>query len=935
MEKLRVTTKKALFGVLVIVLVLLLSAGTAILVNRYGQAGSTPAATTVKNGLSAYELAVQNGFSGTVQEWLSSLNGKSAYELAAEAGYSGTKAEWTAQLNKLTADAPASIKAASFNERGQMILTLSDNTTINLGNAVGADGRDGLDGRDGTNGKDGTDGKNGTDGIGITNADVNTDGELVLAFSDARTVNLGKVTGVNGQNGLSAYQLALNAGLTTAASEAEWLNSLKGEKGDTGAQGIQGEKGNSIQNIAITGSTMTITLSDGSVFTFENIRGADGQNGITPQIRINAATNEWEISTDDGLNWTTTGVKATGTQGPQGEKGEKGAAGQNGISPKLQISATTNEWEISTDNGLTWTTTGIKATGAQGIQGEKGDKGDTGAQGIQGEKGEKGDTGAQGAQGEKGEKGDTGAQGIQGDKGDKGDTGAQGIQGEKGDKGDTGAQGSQGEKGEKGDPGAQGAQGEKGEKGDTGAQGAQGEKGDTGAQGAQGEKGEKGDTGAQGIQGEKGEKGDTGAQGIQGEKGDKGDTGAQGIQGEKGDKGDTGAQGIQGEKGDKGDTGAQGIQGEKGVSVTGAALDNNYRLVITLSDGNIIQLEQSLLGAAGAQGEKGDKGDTGAQGAQGEKGDAGADGRGILSVTLTNDFRLVFHYTDGTSSVPTDPIRGAQGEKGEQGATGAAGADGRSITTVSLTDGNLYVTYSDSTAPTLIGYVKGDKGDKGDTGAQGEKGAQGSAGVDGKSAYELYRAAYPDYTGTLTEWLASLKGDTGRGIQKTEIVDGKLIVTYTDGTQEDLGNVSLQQEKEYLMYEPYVENGVITYYYVGMNPLYVGEPIDSITIPAEHNGLPVKQIGFVRRGKDSVEYYDFHGVYQLKELVIPETVTSIRENAFYNFYNCRIERIVLKDPIGWKSSINRDVPLSITSDAEAFANYITTHYSEHFQKLQN
>ena len=848
MEKLRVTTKKALFGVLVIVLVLLLSAGTAILVNRYGQAGSTPAATTVKNGLSAYELAVQNGFSGTVQEWLSSLNGKSAYELAAEAGYSGTKAEWTAQLNKLTADAPASIKAASFNERGQMILTLSDNTTINLGNAVGADGRDGLDGRDGTNGKDGTDGKNGTDGIGITNADVNTDGELVLAFSDARTVNLGKVTGVNGQNGLSAYQLALNAGLTTAASEAEWLNSLKGEKGDTGAQGIQGEKGNSIQNIAITGSTMTITLSDGSVFTFENIRGADGQNGITPQIRINAATNEWEISTDDGLNWTTTGVKATGTQGPQGEKGEKGAAGQNGISPKLQISATTNEWEISTDNGLTWTTTGIKATGAQGIQGEKGDKGDTGAQGIQGEKGEKGDTGAQGAQGEKGEKGDTGAQGIQG---------------------------------------------------------------------------------------EKGEKGDTGAQGIQGEKGDKGDTGAQGIQGEKGDKGDTGAQGIQGEKGDKGDTGAQGIQGEKGVSVTGAALDNNYRLVITLSDGNIIQLEQSLLGAAGAQGEKGDKGDTGAQGAQGEKGDAGADGRGILSVTLTNDFRLVFHYTDGTSSVPTDPIRGAQGEKGEQGATGAAGADGRSITTVSLTDGNLYVTYSDSTAPTLIGYVKGDKGDKGDTGAQGEKGAQGSAGVDGKSAYELYRAAYPDYTGTLTEWLASLKGDTGRGIQKTEIVDGKLIVTYTDGTQEDLGNVSLQQEKEYLMYEPYVENGVITYYYVGMNPLYVGEPIDSITIPAEHNGLPVKQIGFVRRGKDSVEYYDFHGVYQLKELVIPETVTSIRENAFYNFYNCRIERIVLKDPIGWKSSINRDVPLSITSDAEAFANYITTHYSEHFQKLQN
>ena len=819
MEKLRVTTKKALFGVLAIVLVLLLSAGTTLLVNRYGRANSTPAATTVKNGLSAYELAVQNGFSGTVQEWLSSLNGKSAYELAAEAGYSGTKAEWTAQLNKLAADAPASIKAASFNERGQMILTLSDNTTINLGNAVGADGRDGLDGRDGANGKDGTDGKNGTDGIGITNANINTDGELVLAFSDARTVNLGKVTGVNGQNGLSAYQLALNAGLTTAASEAEWLSSLKGEKGDTGAQGIQGEKGdkgdtgaqgiqgekgdkgdtgaqgengNSIQNIAITGSTMTITLSDGSVFTFENICGADGQNGITPQIRINAATNEWEISMDDGLTWVTTGVKATGAQGIQGEKGdkgEKGAAGQNGISPKLQINIVTNEWEISTDNGLTWVTTGVKATGAQG---------------------------------------------------------------------------SQGEKGEKGDPGAQGAQGEKGEKGDTGAQGAQGEKG------------EKGDTGAQGIQGEKGDKGDTGAQGIQGEKGDKGDTGAQGIQGEKGDKGDTGAQGIQGEKGDKGDTGAQGIQGEKGVSVTGAALDNNYRLVITLSDGNIIQLEQSLLGAAGAQGEKGDKGDTGAQGAQGEKGDAGADGRGILSVTLTNDFRLVFHYTDGTSSVPTDPIRGAQGEKGEQGATGAAGADGRGVTTVSLADGNLYVTYSDSTAPTLIGYVKGEKGDKGDTGAagaQGEKGAQGSAGVDGKSAYELYRAAYPDYTGTLTEWLASLKGDTGRGIQKTEIVDGKLIVTYTDGTQEDLGSItagdSSASPDDYFVFT-LLEDGT---YGVGISETHKRYAKEAI-IPSVHNGKAVTAINI--EGFKDANY--------IEKIYIPDSVKTVGAGAFNSCY---------------------------------------------------
>ncbi len=297
----------------------------------------------------------------------------------------------------------------------------------------------------------------------------------------------------------------------------------------------------------------------------------------------------------------------------------------------------------------------------------------------------------------------------------------------------------------------------------------------------------------------------------------------------------------------------------------GAALDNNYRLVITLSDGNIIQLEQSLLGAAGAQGEKGDKGDTGAQG---EKGDAGADGRGILSVTLTNDFRLVFHYTDGTSSVPTDPIRGAQGEKGEQGATGAAGADGRGITTVSLADGNLYVTYSDSTAPTLIGYVKGEKGDKGDTGAagaQGEKGAQGSAGVDGKSAYELYKAAYPDYTGTLTEWLASLKGDTGRGIQKTEIVDGKLIVTYTDGTTEEL-QLPTTADTSCLTFQR-LENGTLE---VSINANYK-TLVEDLAIPSSFYGMQVTAIA--DKGFEDCSY--------LKHITLPSTITSIGTSAFY------------------------------------------------------
>lgn len=49
-------------------------------------------------GYSAYEVAVQNGFEGTEDEWLLSLQGKSAYEIAVELGYEGTEEQWIASL---------------------------------------------------------------------------------------------------------------------------------------------------------------------------------------------------------------------------------------------------------------------------------------------------------------------------------------------------------------------------------------------------------------------------------------------------------------------------------------------------------------------------------------------------------------------------------------------------------------------------------------------------------------------------------------------------------------------------------------------------------------------------------------------------------------------------------------------------------------------
>lgn len=41
------------------------------------------------------------------------------------------------------------ISSAAFSEKGDLVITLSDGTKINVGKAVGASGKDGKDGKDG------------------------------------------------------------------------------------------------------------------------------------------------------------------------------------------------------------------------------------------------------------------------------------------------------------------------------------------------------------------------------------------------------------------------------------------------------------------------------------------------------------------------------------------------------------------------------------------------------------------------------------------------------------------------------------------------------------------------------------------------------------------------------------------------------------------
>lgn len=155
--------------------------------------------TNGSNGKSAYELAVEKGYEGTLDEWLESLkgsNGKSAYELAVEKGYSGTIEEWLESLNGTDG------KDGSDGENGKDGITpilgvdSEGYWTIDMGNGVqrlkDANGEDVK-----AIGRDGTDGKDGVDGSSFFNNVRYDDNFVYFTFTDGKVVSIPLSKGVS------------------------------------------------------------------------------------------------------------------------------------------------------------------------------------------------------------------------------------------------------------------------------------------------------------------------------------------------------------------------------------------------------------------------------------------------------------------------------------------------------------------------------------------------------------------------------------------------------------------------------------------------------------------------------------------------------------------------------------------------------------------
>ena len=168
------------------------------------------------------------------------------------------------------------------------------------------------------------------------------------------------------------------------------------------------------------------------------------------KLRVNPATNEWEVSYDSGITWKSLGVKATGEDGKDGTDGLTPTIGENG-----------NWWIGDTD-------TGVKAAasdgrdGADGKDGVDGKDGANGKDGIDGKDGVDGKDGTDGAQGAPGLTPSIGGNGNwwlgNTDTGVRaaGTTGATGAAGATGATGATGAAGRNGTDGKDGKDGKDG-----------------------------------------------------------------------------------------------------------------------------------------------------------------------------------------------------------------------------------------------------------------------------------------------------------------------------------------------------------------------------------------------------------------------------------------------------------------------------------------------
>lgn len=151
---------------------------------------------------------------------------------------------------------------------------------------------------------------------------------------------------------------------------------------------------------------------------------------------------------------------------------------------------------------------------------------------------------------------------------------------------------------------------------------------------------------------------------------------------------------------------------------------------------------------------------------------------GDPTFTIDANGYLIANYPNGNSQV-VGSVKPADGKDG---------ADGKSITTATINDkGELILTFSDGVQSNL-GNIIGKDGKDGLDGSNGQDGKDGLNGSNGQDGVGIERIEIKDgqlritYTNGQTVPLGQVVGEAGKGIQSIRLVNGIWYIQYTDGS---------------------------------------------------------------------------------------------------------------------------------------------------------
>lgn len=312
-----------------------------------------------RDGASAYDLWLNQGNTGDIQDYIASLKGEPG-----EPGPAGRDGR-----DAVDGEDGASAYEVWLSQGNAGTITDYLNS---LKGEQGPAGEDGVDGRDGDSAYEVwlSQGNTGT----IDDYIASLRGEQGPAGRDGR----------DGEDGASAYEIWLSQGNT--GSVTDYLASLKGEPGPAGRDGrdaVDGEDGASAYEVWLSqGNTGSITDYLASLKGATGARGPAGRDGIDGSDGESA----YEVWLSQGNTGSVADYLAS-LKGPKGDTGAKGdsitgpagPAGKDGVSIDSVVQTSESTFRVGRSNGAQTTLT--MPQGPQGPIGPKGDPGDPAKEG--------------------------------------------------------------------------------------------------------------------------------------------------------------------------------------------------------------------------------------------------------------------------------------------------------------------------------------------------------------------------------------------------------------------------------------------------------------------------------------------------------------------------------------------------------------------------